>query len=108
MRYFADALDPPETAPARQFERGERHLAFFQWQWENRKYRVYRIRTRADENAAEEAAIRAEAAFQRGALETAELEAMEALTLDSRNVRALEVLRHVESLREKGFSYRGD
>ena len=108
MRYFADAMDPPDTAPARRFERGDRDLEYFQWQWENRKYRVYRMKTGADERAAEAAGLRAEAAFQRGALDEAEREAMAALTFDPKNLRALETLRHVTALREKGFSYRGE
>ena len=48
----------------------------------------------------------AEQAFQRGDLDTAEEEAMEALTLDALNARALRIVTLVTSLREKGFSHR--
>jgi hypothetical protein len=104
MRYFVDAVEPPESAPALAFE-NNRPLEYFQPKWENRKYRVYRIRTAADEAEARTAGFMANRALQRGDLDAAETLAMEALTLNPSNREALDILNKVTRLREAGFSY---
>jgi hypothetical protein len=105
MRYFVNALDPPPTVPARLFEAENGPLAWFQPVWQNRKYKVYRIRAPEDAGAAAARAAEAEACFQRGDLAGAERAAMEALTLDPRNELALKMVTHVENLRDAGFGY---
>ena len=105
MRYFAGALDPPATVPARLFEDGTAPLKYFTLEWENRKYKVYRIRTRADELEARTVARAALRALQRGDLDAAEREALRALALEPGNAVALDVVDHVIRLREAGFSY---
>jgi hypothetical protein len=104
MRYMVNAVNPPLDAPARKFERGE-EVDGFRHLWSNRKYRVFRIRTAADKHESRARSLAAERAFQRGELVQAETEAEAALTLDEKNVRAADVLRHVTNLRKKGFEY---
>ena len=108
MRYFVDALHPPDTVPAKQFENSPASLKHFRLVWENRKYRVFKIRTFADEAEAAAQAMAAELAFQRGALDEAERLAREALMLHPDNAKALKTLNHVLSLRERGFSYEAE
>ena len=105
MRYFVDALNPPETAPARLFEAGRQDLAYFHFLWGNRKYAVYRMLTKADEALSRRAVTRAEQQFQVGALAEAEQEAVEALRMNPRAMRAAEILGHISSLRESGFEH---
>lgn len=105
MRYFVDALEPPDYAPARLFESTPDDGLYFQHVWGNRKYRVFRIISRADEEMAAEWTRRAEEAFQRGDLDQAESHATSALMLFPHQYRAAEVLLHVNSLREQGFAY---
>lgn len=104
MRYFVDAVEPVPNSPALRFE-GDDSLAYFSPVWENRKYRVYRIRTAADESESRAMGHMAERAFQQGDLDGAESTAIEALTLNPSNEKALKVLGHVTQLREAGFSY---
>ena len=103
MRYFVDALEPPAKAPARLFEFSPEKGRFFKLMWSNKKYRVFKILTRADEQAAEVHARRAEKTLQEGSLNEAEEWAVAALKFDGGNLRALEVLRHVGSLKDQGF-----
>jgi len=107
MRYFVDAVEPPDAAPALAFE-NERPLEYFRPEWENRKYRVYRIRTAADEAEARTMGFMANRALQKGDLDAAQTLAMEALTLHPSNGEALEILNKVTRLREAGFSYRAE
>ena len=106
MRYFVDALDPPSDVPARRFEADPEGLQDFRLVWQNRKYRVFRIRTAADQLEAVSWSHAAETEFQHGNLDGAESNAMEALTLDPRNELALKIIGHVSRLREQGFSHR--
>lgn len=59
-RYFINALDPPNDAPARWFEFSPERLRLFHMVWGNEKYRVFRITYHADEQDA--ARLTAEAA----------------------------------------------
>lgn len=103
MRYFVDALNPPATAPACLFEAGKKDLTYFRFLWGNRKYAVYQMLTKVDENLAMRAAARAEKQFQSGDLAGAESDAVEALRLNPHELQAAEILGHVSALREAGF-----
>lgn len=106
MRYFVDAMNPPDTAPARRFETGDpADLTYFRFEWGNVKYAVYRILTKAEEAMADRQALRARAALQRGDLATAELASVEALKIHARQAEALEILQHVTELRASGFRH---
>jgi hypothetical protein len=105
MRYFVNAMDPPDTVPARLFDSGRRDLTYFHYLWSNHKYAVYKILTRADEVLSLRASLRAEKFFQAGDLGQAETEAVTALRLNPGQLRAGEVLSHVSSLRESGFEH---
>ena len=105
MRYMVDAVQPAEHAPALLFEREPERLEYFRLVWENRKYRVFRIRTRADEAEAESYAMMAQRAFERGSMTQAYDTALEALRLDRSNQRAAEIIRRVSVLRERGVTY---
>ncbi|MBU1908647.1 MAG: hypothetical protein KJ726_01200 [Verrucomicrobia bacterium] len=103
MRYFVNALNPPEHAAARILESTPDQARWFRRVWENRKYRVFRILTRADEGMAWRYGQEARRAFQEGDLARAEERAASALLLDAREETAQEVLKHVGSLRQEGF-----
>ncbi len=105
MRYFVNALEPPEQAAARTFEYAPHETTYFEYVWGNRKYRVFRVISREDETQADALTIRAERAFARGDLNQAEEYAWAALALFPAQYRAREVVRHVASLREQGFEY---
>ncbi len=105
MRYFVNALDPPETVPARLFEKEDAELTYFQPVWKNRKYKVYRIRSDQDQADAIAWAAEAQRGFQHGDLDAAETAAMKALTYDPMSETALRILEKVERLREQGFGY---
>ncbi len=105
MRYFVNALHPPEEAPARMFEDAPHEATYFEYLWGNRKYRVFRVISREDEQQADRLTIRAERALARGDLATAEEYAWAALALLPAQYRAREVIRHVTSLRDQGFEY---
>ena len=105
MRYFVNAMNPPATVPARLFEAARTDLTYFQYQWGNHKYAVYRILTRADERLAGLQLARAEKAFQSGDLTGAEQAAEEALRIHPKLVKAAEVLGHVSELRAVGFEH---
>lgn len=108
MRYIVDALNPPAHAAARRLEHEPGQARWFRAVWENRKYRVFRILTRADEGAARRYGIEAEEALQRGELDRAEERAASALLLDAREETAQRVLQHVGSLRQQGFRAGGE
>ena len=103
MRYFVNALEPPEKAPVRLFEFDQEKGRYFKRVWSNRKYSVFKILTRADEQVAETHALRAERTLQEGSLTEAEEWAVTALRFNAGNERALEVLRHVGALKDQGF-----
>lgn len=103
MRYMVNAMTPPPTVPARLFESGAKVGPYFRETYANRKYKVYRIMTVADEAAARVALGRAIAAFEQGRVDDAEREATTTLRLNPTLTRAEEILKHVEALRAKGF-----
>ncbi len=106
MRYMVDALEPPEYAAARLFENKPHDPVYFEWEFGNRKYRVFRIISRADEAQAERLALRSEELFQGGRLDGAEELAIQALALFPHEDRALDIMRHIGSLRDQGFEGR--
>ncbi|MEM7394933.1 MAG: hypothetical protein AAF492_21585 [Verrucomicrobiota bacterium] len=108
MRYIVDALWPPEDAAAKLFEERPDEGRYFQYQWGNRKYRVFKILTRRDERMAEEYSREAEAAFQEGRLDEAATAATRALKFHFENELAIKILGHVNALKEKGFSLQPD
>lgn len=108
MRYAVDALDPPEDAAARVFEFEPAEAKHFQYLWGNAKYRVFRVMPREDKATAAELSARAGAALLAGDLGRAEELAARALDLNQDDARAQNVMRHVGSLRDQGFSYERD
>jgi hypothetical protein len=64
MRYFVDALHPSTNSPAWVFENRPEESRYFRLLWGNRKYRVFRIRTRADEARARSYAVEAREALE--------------------------------------------
>lgn len=107
MRYFVNALNPPEDCPARMFEYAPETGTYFGYLWGNHKYRVFKIRTRADEALARRHAGEARAALERGDLDRAEERAVAALLLNPSDETAQDVVRHAGSLRDQGFRNSG-
>lgn len=105
MRYFVDALVPPDDAAARVFESAPHETSYFEYLWGNRKYRVFRVVSREDEAQADRLTILAERALAEADLSRAEEYAWAALALFPAQYRAREVVRHVGSLRDQGFVY---
>jgi len=104
MRYFVCALQPAPDAAVRRFESQEPDGGrYFRFLFGNRKYRVFRILTRDDQARAIRHVQHAEERLQRGKLSAAEKQAQAALAIDPLQDRALDVIRHVVSLKEKGF-----
>jgi hypothetical protein len=108
MRYFVNALEPPADAPARRFEFAPDDLRYFRPVFENRKYRVFDLLTRAEEVEARMFSEQARAEFEQGDLESAERLAARALAVDERQPEAGALLRKIAGLRDKGFSYQAD
>jgi hypothetical protein len=106
MRYFVDALEPPAEAAARVFEFEPESVRFFEYVFGNRKYRVFRVISRADEQRADQLTIFARQALQEGDVDRAEELAWSALALFPGQVLAQEVVSRVAGLRERGFSWR--
>lgn len=102
MRYFVNRMDPPETSPARRFERDDDALRYFRKRWGNRKYTVYEILTVGESNRADALAELAAELLAAGRLAEAEARAMQALTIDQQHDLALKTIRHVGSLMEQG------
>lgn len=92
MRYFVNALQPPATAAARVLEQQPDRARYFQRLWENGKFRVFRIVTRADEETARRCVARAQAALRAGRRAEAEGQAGRALMYDPQAVGAAQVL----------------
>ncbi len=107
LRYMADALDPPDEAPARCFEFAPHRLARFQCVWQNAKYRVFRIVPSAVEAEADEWARRARMAVESGELGPAEDFAAEAWRRMPGHAQARAVLDQVARLRAAGFRQEG-
>ena len=105
MRYFVDALNPPDEAAARLFEFRPDEATYFEHIWSNRKYRIFRVVSRADEDRADLLTLQAVRAFAEGRLDRAEELAWAALTLFPAQYRAQEIIHRVTSLREQGFEY---
>ena len=104
LRYMVNAMNPPPTSPARFFEAGREDGWYFTQVFANKKYRVYKILTTANEMAGNVAMRRAADAFQKGDLELAERNAVDALKANPNLKGADEILKHVVSLRGKGFA----
>jgi len=77
LRYMVNALDPPDTAPARAMEFDPGRLLRFRLEWQNAKYRVFRLLPAAEEAAADGWAERALAALEQGDRAAAEAAAVE-------------------------------
>lgn len=103
LRYMVDAMNPPPGCPARFFEAGKEDGRYFRQVFANRKYRVYRMLTKAEEVAAGVALRRARTAFQEGDLDEAERQSILAMRADPNSMGAAEILKHVISLRAQGF-----
>jgi len=103
MRYFVDALNPPNDCPARIFEFTPEGSPFFRFLWGNRKYRVYKILTQGDEALAERYSVEGRKALEEGLLDAAEYAAVEALRLNPYNREAQRVMKHVGALKDQGF-----
>ncbi len=103
MRYFVNALNPREDAPARLFEFHPEKLKWFRYEWGNTKYSVFKILTRADEVAADRFAALARQALEQGDLKQAEQRALESVKRNPNQAVALEVIRHAAALRDRGF-----
>jgi len=101
MRYFVDALNPPSNAAARIFEFAPRRSRWFEPLWQNRKYRVFRVITRADEQTAREQARLAARQIELGKLKDAQGRAELALLYDPGNKDALATLLRVDDLRKR-------
>ena len=102
MRYMVNALQPRADTAAWLFERVPQQLKWFVPVWSNAKYRVFRIRCRADAQIAADQAEVADQALQLGQLDRAERYALEALARAPENLRAQTVLRHSLALRDQG------
>lgn len=105
MRYMVDALQPDKEAPARWLEYSEGGKRYFPLVWENRKYRIFRAIGFAAEREGAQLAEEAWELLRSGRLEEAEGRAWEALAKDMHCESAMQVIHHVTSLREEGFSY---
>jgi len=104
MRYMVDALVPPPDAAARLFEFKPDALTSFVPVYQNRKYRIFRLRdgpTVARHAAAW--AARARTAFEEGRFHAAEADAARALLLRPGHPVASRILAHVESLSDAGM-----
>ena len=105
MRFMVNAMNPAEDAPARLFEQAPEKLECFTKVFENRKYRVYRLKqsplaarlaqTRADEGRE---------ALEQGRLQWAMYYAGHALAMDAECGEAQEVLRIAMNLKDAGFA----
>ena len=92
MRYCVNALNPPASAAARLFEKRPEQGRYFQFLWGNAKYRVFRVITRADEQAAGRLAAEAVQALRQGRRTDAEIKATQALMYDPQNTNAMQIL----------------
>lgn len=106
LRYMVDAMNPPPTSPARLFEAGRPTGPYFRQVFANRKYKVYKIMTKADEVAAATSLRRATTAIEQGDVKLAEREATQALRYNPSLRKAEEILKQVELLHGKGFPVR--
>jgi hypothetical protein len=106
LRYMANAMDPPDEVPARLFESNPARLDYFRRLWGNRKYAVYAFTGIAEERKATVHAAAADAALRAGDMDAARSEAEAALKIAPGHDLAQQVLRHVMSLEQKGFSHR--
>jgi hypothetical protein len=102
MRYFVDALEPPEHAAARLFEYAPERSRWFRLVWENRKYRVFDMLTVAEEQESAALSGQAYESLYSGHLDVAEQLATDALKLNLNNEEAQQVIVHVSRLRDQG------
>jgi len=101
MRYFADALNPPPSAPARIFEFNPEGTRWFTLLWGNHKYRVFRIITSSDEQTAARMVAAAQFKIAQGYLRQAEDDARLALLYDPGNTAAMEIIVRIATLEKK-------
>ena len=80
----------------------------FRFLWGNRKYRVFKILTKADGALARRYCNEARQALEKGDLERAEFKAATALMLRPGDSEAQDILKHVVSLKDQGFRYSGN
>lgn len=100
-RYFAGALNPPPDAAARLFEFRPRAARWFTLLWENGKYRVFRVITRADERTARARLASARRNMLSGSLGAAELDAQHALLYDPNSKEAAGALLEIDALKKR-------
>jgi hypothetical protein len=100
MRYFVNALEPPTDAAARVFEFAPEQVRFFEYVWGNRKYRVFRVISSADEASASRLASLAEDALAAAQWAEAEEYAWAALALFPGSTRAQQVVHQVALARQ--------
>ncbi len=105
MRYFVNALIPPDDAAARVFEYAPDRARWFRYVWGNRKYSVFDMVTSEEEALSEAQADQAYEALCSGRLEDAESYATEALKIFLYNEKAQQVLLHTASLREQKVNF---
>ncbi len=103
LRYMVNALDPPDSAPARAFEFDPTRLLRFRLEWANAKYRVFRLLPAAEEEAADGWAARAQAALERGNLAEAEAAAVEVFRRMPNHPQCRLLFSRIEALRASGF-----
>lgn len=100
MRYCVNALNPPPDAAARLFEFNPSASRWFKLLWQDRKYRVFRIITRADELTAEGMVNLARVKMKTGGFEEAQQEAEHALLYDPENKKAIDAIVEIDALRQ--------
>lgn len=91
MRYFVDALEPNEDTAAWVFETNPSHLRYFVMEFENRKYRVFRIITSEVEQRAGAWALQAADLLNEGRTVEAFHRAQDALGLFPYEPMALKI-----------------
>ncbi len=99
MRYFVNALTPPDDAPARMFEYNHLEGRYFKFLWGNSKYRVFRMITSTAQKQADELAGQALNHLTQGDMAAAETLAQNALLRDPHHTNAAQVLLHLNALR---------
>ncbi|MCX7818098.1 MAG: hypothetical protein N2652_02650 [Kiritimatiellae bacterium] len=102
LRYMVNALDPPSSAPARVFEFDPLRATRFRLEWQNAKYRVFRLVTAAEEAAADAWAERAHAAMERGDLVAAEAAAAEVFRRMPNHPQCRQLFSRIEAQRAGG------
>lgn len=103
LRYMVNALDPPNSAPARWLEFDPARLTRFRLAWQNSKYRVFSIVTGTEEAEADAWAERARLALEQGELVAAEEAAVEVFRRMPNHPLCRPLFSRIEALRASGF-----